>query len=705
MNTLFLATAILLPAAEPTRPIDFDTEIVPILTRAGCNTGACHGAAIGRGGFKLSLWGSDPEADHIALVHELEGRRVNLARPEESLLLRKPTRALPHGGGRRLERDGPGVQRLLAWLRSGAARVEGRKLQNFEVETARLVVEKLGDSVSFKAIARFDDGSVEDVTSQAVYTADDPTAVEIDDGKVTLHRRGQATVIVRYLDRVVPIRWVVPLGAKAIDLSGEPRRNFIDDEVLATLSTLRLPVAPPADDASFLRRVRLDLTGTLPTPDEMRTFTADRDPNKRPILIDRLLDSEEFVDYWTLKWGNLLRISSRSLGKDGARAFHDWVREQVRRNRPLEETARALVTALGDGRREGAANFARIPNNGREHAEYVSRVFLGVRLQCANCHNHPLDRWTQDDYHGLAAVFARLDRAQVVRLTDRGDIIHPRTGEPALPRLPGTKFLEAEKDHRESFARWLTDSENPYFARAAVNRLWQEMMGRGLVEPVDDLRETNPATHPSLLNQLASDFVKHGYDVQHTLRRIANSATYQRSGQTTDANANDDRYYSHALTRPLPAEVQADALALVTGVAERYGDLPVGTRAITLYDSQIPSPALDVLGRCSRTAPCEEESFSRGGLARTLHLINGDLINRKITAPEGRLAQLLDGKRSNTDIVEEFYRLALGRVPSAKENAFWAKSFAEVRTPRERREVFEDFLWSLLTCREFTTNH
>jgi hypothetical protein len=443
--------------------------------------------------------------------------------------------------------------------------------------------------------------------------------------------------------------------------------------------------------------LRLDLTGTLPTPEEVRAFLGDRSTARRERLIDRLLASSDFVDFWTLKWAHWLRISSRSLGADGAARFHGWVREQIASQTPLDRMARELLTSLGDTRRVAAANFVRVSADAREQAEHVGRLFLGVRLQCANCHNHPLDRWTQDDYHGLAAVFARLERGAVVRLIAHGEVIHPKTGEAALSRLPGERFLKEQPDPREELARWVTSGRHPLFARALVNRIWREMMGRGLVEPVDDLRETSPATHPRLLDRLAEDLVRHDFDMRHLLKQIAMSAAYQRGQRGTLPN--DDRFYSHALVKPLGAEVLADAIASVTGVADKHGDWPLGTRAITLPDPVIPSPALDILGRCSRATACDEES-ARAGLARTLALINGPLLNVKIAAKEGRLHRLIEARRSTEAIVEELYLRALGRGPTEKESGLW-KWKLEVE---DRTAAMEDFVWALLTSKDFVMN-
>jgi hypothetical protein len=698
-----LAVAVL--AVAPAGPIDFDTDIIPVLTRAGCNAGSCHGAAAGRGGFRLSLLGGDPAADHEIIVHELEGRRVNLARPAESLLLAKPTGRLSHQGGVVLPADGPGAKRLADWIAAGAPRLRSRRLTQLVVSPARVVVEKVGAEVPLKATARFDDAQVADVTAWTIFTAGDPTAVEIDPdtARATVRRRGQHVVTARFLDRVVPLQLTLPLSNTPVDLAKEPRANFIDDEVLKTLTVLRLPVSPAADDATFLRRVHLDLTGALPDRDEVEAFLADRSADKRAKLVERLLQSDAFVDYWTYRFATLLRIRPLPNENEAALTYHRWLREQVRKGTPLDEVSRALLTATGDSHAHGPANFARLSGDARGQAELVSQVFLGVRMQCANCHNHPLDRWTQDDYHGLAAVFARLERGRVVKVAARGAVTNPRTGEPAVPRIPGVRDLDPNADGRDGFARWLTAPDNPYFAKATVNRLWRALFGRGLVEPADDLRDTNPATHPELLDRLAADFVKHGCDLRHTLRLIALSHTYGRGAITKAANQADDRFYSHAYRRPLEPEVLADAIADVTGVADHYGSEPLGTRAVTLVDPRTPAPSLDILGRCSRQASCEDAAEG-GGLPAKLHQLNGALINRKVAAHDGRLHRLIGVDKSDDEILTEFYLRALGRRPSAAECDFWRQRLAGVGKG-ERAELLEDIVWSLLNSREFSTNH
>jgi hypothetical protein len=708
----YACLAIVALAAEPA--IDFDTQVIPVLTKAGCNTGACHGAAAGRGGFRLSLYGSDPTADYQAIVHEHEGRRINLARPAQSLIIAKPTEQLEHGGGGRLEYQGPGAIRLQRWIAAGAPRLHARKLLDFETQPRRAVLDRAGQSVVLRAIARFDDGTSHDVTAWTVFTPADPAAVAIDPQTAVakIARRGQHVVLARYLDRVVPLELIVPLADEPVDLSNQPRANACDKHVLAMLEELRLPPSPQADDAAFLRRITLDLTGRLPSPGEVNDFLRDEGGDKRVRRIDGLLGSPEFVSYWTFKLATWLRVGGRASEPAATQAYHAWLREQVAADTPLDQLAKTLLVAQGDSHAVGPANFARTGGSARPQAEFVSEVLLGVRLRCANCHNHPLDRWTQDDYHGLAAIFARVETNRMVRLLPRGDVTHPATGEAALPRIPGQRFLEPGEDHRPVLADWVTSPDNPFFARAMVNRLWKALLGRGLIEPPDDLRVSNPATHPALLDELARDFVSHGCSLRYMLREIAKSAAYQRSSRELPANAADDRFYAHALSRPLEAEVLADAISNVTGVAERFGDLPEGTLAIALTGPSVPSQALDVLGRCSRADSCEgPKGSAAGGISTRLHLLNGPLLNAKITSPDGRLHKLLAAGQTNDAIVEEFYLRALGRQPRPAEREHWRRALgaaaqaANLDAATARRQALEDFLWGLLTCEEFVTNH
>ena len=691
--------------------VNFDNDLIPVLTKAGCNAGACHGAAIGRGDLKLSLFGGSPDADYRAIVRELEGRRVNLTRPEESLVLLKSTGALPHGGGRRLDPDGDGARLLLEWIVQGASQVDGLRVEQLEVTPSRHVANAIGQSVPVRATATFSDQSTRDVTSWTIFAAEDPSAVDVDPDRAvsTVLRRGRHIVTARYLGQVVPIELVVPLSDVPVDHDDEPRSSFIDELILELLAMLRVPTSPFADDPAFIRRVTLDLTGRLPATDAVAEFVADPSTGKREALVDRLLASDAFNDYWTFELAKLLRIRSapRRRGppeQRGALAYHQWLHQQISEGVGYDRLVRSLITATGDANQYGPANFYRTVQGPGPQAEFMSEVFMGARLRCANCHNHPLDRWTQDDYHGLAAIFATVDSRTIVKLNPAGEVIHPGTGAPATARIPGDRFLaDGEADGRAALADWLTEESNPYFAKAIVNRLWSALMGRGLVEPLDDFRATNPATHPALLDALADDFVEHGYDLRQTLRRIALSTTYARSAATPD-NATDDRFYSHALRRRLEPEVLADAISDVLGVADRYGDEPEGTRAVTLVDPATRSEALDILGRCAREASCEN-STGPGGLTRTLHLFNGPLLNRRIGAPSGRLDTLISAGSSPAEIIGEFYLAAFSRRQTADEKKFWNEQLDADQSAASQRQILESFVWSLLVSQEFVTNH
>ncbi len=686
-------------------PIDFDTEIMPVLTRSGCNVGSCHGAAAGRGGFNLSLLGGDAEADYAAITRQYEGRRINLANPDKSLVLRKPTLELDHEGGDALQAEG--AEKLRAWIAAGAPRLRARSLKTLDFEPANLLVDKLGAQVPLRVTANFDNGTSEDVSAWTVFVSSDPAAVSLDAAThtATVLRRGQHTIIARYLDRVVPIRISLPLADEPVDHSREPIANFIDEHVLRTLTDLRLTVAPIANDATYLRRATLDLIGRLPKREEVVEFLADSSDSfsKRQKCVDRLLESDAFVEYWTYRFANLLRVLPQPNDTQGAAAYHAWIGQQIRNRAPMDQMARLLLTSVGDSHQVGPANFARSAPDARAQAELVSQIFMGSRLQCANCHNHPLDRWTQDDYHGLAAIFARVERGQVVKLASRGAVTNVRTGEPAIPRIPGLKYLPVDEDGREPLADWLTAPDNPYFAKSFVNRLWRGAFGRGLVEPADDMRDTNPATHPELLDQLARDFIEHGFDLRHTLRRIVTSSTYARSGATDSINIDDDRFYSHALKRPMEPEVMADALYDATGVSDTYGDAQVGTRAIALVNILTPSEALDALGRCSRKESCEGVTVS-GALPTKLHQLNGELVNRKVASRESHLHRLLADRASNPEILEDIYLRALSRPPTDAERKHWLKLIAAAGSD-QREQMLEDIQWGVLNCSEFVLNH
>lgn len=693
-------------AAEPEMSISFESDILPLLTRAGCNSGACHGAAAGRGEFRLSLYGSRPQDDFVAIVHELEGRRINTFAPNESLILNKATETILHGGGPRLEYDGPGHRLLLRWIEQGASPGPPRSLKRFTIHPGEEITVDCGSRVRLRTTAQFETGLERDVTQWTVFQAEDETAFDIETHsmQVTVRRPGRHVIMARYLNQVRPIVVLVPNTATDEFVATQNSSHPIDQHVDRMLNQLRIPASGPADDSTFVRRVTLDLTGRLPTVQSTRAFLESAQPEKRRELIDTLLESKEFEEYWAFVLSQLLQVHSQPNDSTGARQYYEWIRTQVESRRSYRAWVRDLLLAEGDSHVNGPANFYRTNSGPREHAEFVSETFLGSRLRCANCHDHPLDRWTQDDYHGLAAIFATVQTGRYITLQPEATVIHPGNGEPAIPRLPGHRNLHIDQDARMELADWLTSPENALFTRSIVNRLWREMFGRGLVEPVDDFRTTNPATHPELLNWLAEDFATHQYDIRHTLRTIANSAAYQRSTLSDPQSAAGNRFYAHAQVRPLRPEVLADAITDATGVPLQLDQLDQ-SRGIDLYDARQTSNELDILGRCVDEAGCSRAQATDRGLPFALHLINGALLNRRLSAEGSVLARLFESNVSEMQILEQLYWRLFSRRPSDRERKFWSQELQSASTKQQTHAVLEDALWGMLSSQEFMTNH
>ncbi len=704
------------PASNTSDLVDFENDLIPIFTKFGCNAGACHGSAAGRGEFKLSLFGGNPKADYKAIVRQLAGRRINLIHPEQSLVILKPTAQTSHGGGQVLSEDGEAIQLLRNWIKQGALYQTLRKLERIEISPQKQIITNLEQPIQLYATAVYSDNTSKDVTRWTVFTPEDTSAIEIDASSATakLSRPGRHIILARYLTEVVPIELIAPLNdvnihnlQKTIDKQPTSSTDtFVDKEIHKLLTILRLPISGTIDDVTFLRRVSLDLTGRLPTVATVKAFIADSNAKKREILVDKLLESDEFNEYWTLQFAKLLRIGAKERNTQGAYVYHQWLSNQIRDGVGYDKIARSVILATGDTHEIGPANFYRTVDGSREQAEFMSELFMGVRLRCANCHNHPLDKWTQDDYHGLTAIFAKIEDDQVVRLKPSAEVIHPATRESAIPRIPGEMYLPTNvPDFRVDLVEWLTNTDNPYFAKAIVNRLWKAMMGRGLVEPVDDFRSTNPATHPELLTALADDFVAHDYNMRRTLRQIALSDAYARSSHALPQNKSDDRFYSHSVKKTLSPEVLADAISDVLGVPDSYGDEPLGTRAVSLFNPNTESDALDVLGRCSRETSCEQSEEAIDGLQRKLHLFNGELLNARIGVQDSRLNILISQGTSPKEIVTEFYISALNRYPTDSDIAFWQQHIDFNESANSQSTILEDMVWSLLTCNEFVINH
>jgi hypothetical protein len=726
------ATAAGLPGKAQAPPAwSFRNHVLPVLTRAGCNSGACHGALAGKGGLKLSLRGYDPAADHFALTRQALGRRIDRTAPAKSLFLLKPTLSVAHGGGQRVEVGSPEYRVLSEWVAAGAPgpRADDPRIARLEV-SPRASVLRPKDTLQLAVRAWYSDGSSLDVTRWAKFSSSEDLVAGVNvDGKVTVAGHGEAAVSVWY-SNLVASAWITAPFPGKVDpavYAKEKQDGFIDKLVLKKLARLNLPPSPPCSDAEFVRRAYLDAAGILPTPDGVRKFLADRSPDRRAKLVDALLARDEFTDYWSYKWSDMLLITTRRLPQQAVWAFYQFVRQSVADNKPWDTFARDVLTASGSSLRNGAANYFVLHKDVTDLTESTSVTFLGTSITCARCHNHPLEKWTQDQYWAMANLFSRVglkngDRGGAVLVQSRpdGDVLHPRRGVAMLPApLDGKPLpLDSTVDRRRYFADWMTASDNPYFAKALVNRVWRNFLGRGLVEAEDDLRETNPPTNAELLDALAADFVKNRYDAKRLIRTIMTSATYQRSATPLAANAADDRFYSRYLVRRLSAEVILDAYAQVTGVptpfthlnttardaTSPYGGYPLGLRALQLPDSLVVSRFLDAFGRPERAQTCSCERSQDSSVGQALHLNNGKTLNDKLRARGSLVERWLAEKKADGAVLDDLFLRALCRPPTAAETKKFTALLAEATADSSRREALEDLCWAVLTSKEFVFN-
>jgi hypothetical protein len=701
------------------RSWDFGTDIVPIFTRLGCNTGACHGKADGQNGFHLSLFGYDPEGDHAALARDIAQRRVSLVTPEQSLFLAKATGQVPHAGGPRTQVGSAEYRLLLDWIKAGAPRQRGKShgpIVRLSIDPPSARLDQPGPQ-QLRVVAHHADGHQRDVTRQAIYkTNDDATASVTSLGRGELLRRGEADLIVRYQSHVVSTRLgsVVNPDLK-YDFAALPRRNVIDEELFKRLAALKVPPSPPASDAAFLRRVSLDLTGEQPAPAQIREFLKDKTPDKRAKLVDQLLARPEFVLFWRIKLGDMLQISP-ARQQNSAYRYQEWVDRCLSQNTPWNEVVTKLLTALGDPSDPdtgGPVNYALDAPDPTGAAEQTAQRFLGLRMRCAQCHDHPFDIWTQDDYYGLAAFFAKVQRGgmapgaramrQTVSINPKGQVLHLRTKRPAEPRLLGGKVVKVadNADPRAELAGWMTAPDNPYFARAMVNWTWAQLFGKGLVDPPDDMSRANPPVHPELLEAVARHFVATKYDVRALIRTITTSAAYGLSSATAPGNERDTRFFSHQTPRPLTAHQMADALAQATDVPNVYGTL--GPRlAIRVFDPATPSQVLDAFGRCTRANLCAPVQTPPLSLRQALLLIGGDVIEAKVRHLNGYLASALKLELEPEELIENLYLRTVCRPPTPEELSRWT---AELKQASSLPEAAEDLFWALLNSREFAFNH
>lgn len=719
-------------AADAPKQVSFTNQVMAAISKAGCNLGTCHGNATGKGGFKLSLRGQDTAWDYAAMVLDAEGRRVNPFVPENSLLLLKGTNKIAHEGGKRFDPASWEYQVLHDWLVGGMPGINKgeARLVKLEVTPREATLDAKVDQVQIKALAIFGDGTVRDVTSQAVYEPLQNGLVTVSrDGLVKRLQFGEPSVLVRFLTQSVPVRLMFVPDRPGFQWAGAKRNNYIDSEVFNKLKALRMNPSGLCMDNVFARRAYLDLLGIPPTAEEARAFVADQHPGKRERLVDTLLARPEFADFWAMKWADVLKVESRTLDTTGMKAFHGWIREAIRTNRPLDAFVRDIIATTGSSYTAPPTNFYRANRTPVERSVSAAQVFLGTRLQCAQCHNHPFDKWTQDDYYNWAAIFARVDYKligdkrtdksdkhefigeQVIFLQPKAVVDNPRTGDPARQRFLGADLpaLKEGEDELQAAARWLTSGGNPLFAKAQANRIWFYLMGRGLVDPVDDFRLTNPASHPQLLDLLAKDLVMSGFDMKHLVRTIMLSRTYQLDSTPDETNKDDVTNYSHNQPRRLSAEQLFDSLHQAFGVVSDLDGVPAGFRSsqrpgpvngksVAKASPESPEAFLAQFGKPARQLSCECERTSTTSLSQTFQLISGPIVTRVITSRYNVLRELSTSSMPPAQIVDELVWRTLGRAPSAPERERMTKM---VSSAPDKRDALEDLAWSLANAKEF----
>lgn len=732
-STLLSTPLVLLAVAGTARCSDtasFRNDVMAVLSKGGCNQGACHGNQNGKGGFKLSLRGDDPAFDFDALTRDTSGRRTDVQAPVSSLILQKATATIAHEGGKRFAVGSPEFEILKSWIVAGARwdGEEAPQLRRLEVTPTSQVLIEPAESVRIRVRAMFSDGTVRDVSRLACYDPSNTVATVTNEGEVQRQQSGECAVLVRYLDQRAAVQIAFVPARPNFTWPEVPENNFVDKHVFAKLGTLREAPSDLCTDSVFLRRAYLDLLGQVPTADEARAFLDDSRTDKRARLVNQLLERPEFADFWALKWADVLRNEEKVLDRKGVQVYQHWIRQAIADGKPLNEFARELISGRGSTYAHPEANYYRALRDPQARAEATAQVFLGIRLQCARCHNHPFDRWTQEDYHRLAAFFARVDYRimennrkdkldghefdgeQVVLIKRDGEVTHPRTGIALRPRFLGadTPDFAADADRLQALADWVARPDNPFFARTQVNRIWYHLMSRGLVEPNDDFRASNPPANPALLDALTRDFAEHKFDLRHAIRTIMSSRTYQLASLANETNREDDANFGRATIRPLQAEQMLDSLAQVMGAPVKFNGYPAGLRAAQLpgvptfrQKTQVPTPAeqfLKVFGKPDRLLSCECERSDDTTLNQAFQLLTGEMLHDLLAARDNRLGRLLDAKKSDREIIEELYLIGLCRRPSARE---LEATTALVAASKDRRAALEDVAWGLVNAKEF----
>jgi hypothetical protein len=704
------------------QPVRFRSELIATLNVGGCNAGACHGTPSGKGGFKLSLRGFDPPADYLQLTRDVLGRRSDRLTAEASLVYLKALGRVPHEGGQRFLPGSVPGRTLRDWLAEGLL---DDPSTTPEVQEIRILpgTRVLNDPARWQQLAvqaRFSDDSVRDVTRLTVFSMSDPAVADVSPGGlVEFKQAGEVAVLCRYLQQLQTVRLTFLEPRKGFVWPSPPEVNYVDKFVFAKLKMLSIPPSDICTDQEFIRRAYLDVCGILPSAAEVKTFLGNAAPDKRVRLIDVLLERPEYADFWTLKWSDVFRSSRKAIQVKGVYVFQHWLREHLERNTPFNAVVRELITADGSTFANPPANFYRIARDPQNLAETTAQLFFGIRMQCAKCHNHPFERWTQDDYYSMAAFFARVRQKQdpvepgpnaqtpggeVIYSERGGEVTQPRTGRVMPPKFMGgaVATIPPGKDRREVLAAWLTAENNPFFAKSVTNRIWFHLNGRGIVDPVDDFRDSNPAANDELLEALSKDLATNRFDLKHLIRVIMNSRTYQLSAQGNEFNKDDAKYFSHAVTKLLGAEQLLDALCVVTEMPEKFPGMPMGTRAVQLPDGDGNHPFLKTFGQPARELACECEREGDSNLAQALQLINGPTVNEKLRNPNNHIGRLLTKKMSDVDMLTELYLATLSRPPT---EADVKVSLAHIAKAQDKRKAWEDVHWALLNAKEFLFRH
>lgn len=715
----YLGTTIKIPVtvsnATATPPISFTNDVMPVLTRAGCNTGSCHGAARGKDGFRLSLFGFDPVGDYTRITREIGFRRINLAIPAESLFVKKAIGTVPHTGGKLFGTDSEYYATILEWLAAGAHNDpqdnQPPTVDAVAIYPPQAVIEGEGAKQRFVAVATYSDGTTRDVTTLAAFTSNNSGTADIDNlGMVTAGRRGEAFVMARFDTHTVGSQVLaLPVG-----LQYEPPQvtgNYIDQLVGKKLQQLRILPSGLCSDEEFLRRVTIDITGLLPTEEEYGRFISDTADDKRARLIDQLLERKEFSEIWAMKFAQLLMVkSTNDVSYKSAYLYANWLTDKFARNVPIDQMVRELLTSTGGTFSSPATNFYEIERDTLKTAENVAQVFMGIRTQCAQCHNHPFDRWTMNDYYGFASFFSQIGRKGAEDYRERivfnrggGEVNHLVTNQPVPPKFLGGESPDTRgKDRREVLANWLTEPTNPFFATSIANRVWAHYMGVGLVDQVDDIRVSNPASNPELFDTLGDKLVEYKFDFRQLVRDICNSQAYQRSSETNPTNAHDTRNYAYALTRRIPSESLLDCICQATDSPDKFRGLPLGARAVQIADGQTSNYFLTTFGRSPRATVCDCEASTDPSLSQALHLLNGSSVSQKV-AREGKVRKWLDEEKlTNEQVLERIYVRCLTRRPTAEESA---QLTGMLEQTDNKVAALEDVYWAVLNSREFVFNH